>query len=654
MDIDLAEIEQSLVMVYQKNLIFLKNNFFDIFEAIEQFSNDLEIGKIKEKYSLELKDGYFDILNLKNNGFYYAKNTYQDAEDRAQFVDFSNQSSYDLLRKQGDSQYLAMPYGLEDILPIVEFINKTVDLNNLTFQKIMKFIYMGVGLGYHIQEIEKKIDSYTTLIIEPELEIFRLSLFTTDYSIFEKGNKKLFLSIGDDKNERNKVLGLFYNYHGYMNYNIKHYSLLQNLDYINKEIVEFLKNNYAGLFPYTLVIQNVKRTVSFMRDLDRFLVVRDIKKEDIFKNKKVLIVSAGPSLDGYIENIKKYQDKFVIVCVDVIVRKLEKHNILPDIIFSIDPSPLCADYLTTEDPSYLRNSAIVLLSQQHDKTMEILKERNLNYYFSQFALINKEIGYLGSVSNVGTFSFQTMIHLGAKELYLIGNDACFNQETGERYSSDSSFSLTEELSVKKVSDSVISNEDIMEVKGNLVDKVNTNRSLMEFKYSYDTSIAALSGYEYNAYNLSNGVFIEGLTPLTEEDFISFAEDIDEIDEDFKELFDSISQILDVACYKKDINILNNIIQRARKFTKIKSNTRDEFLANKLDMMIWILEKTKGLSISTHGNIFLHYTNLVDSYINFFMNLEQENLYTEENFDMLSNLWAKGVVALFKNLKNSVS
>lgn len=655
MNIDVAELEKSMVVIYQKNLNFLKENFFDIFQKVDQLSNDIFEGKVKEQYSLELCGSYFDILNLENNGFYYANNSYLDAEERSKYVDFTTSSSLDLLRRDGISHKLSIPYGLGEVLPVVHFINEKVDLENIEFQKIMKFVYIGVGLGYHIQEIEKKVESYTTLIVEPELEIFRLSLFTTDYTIFDEGNRTLFLSVGDDSNEREKVFSDFYHFHHYMNYNIKHYTLLQNLNYIKTELIEFCENNYAGAFPYSAIIENVHRTVSFIRNKDRFLVINQIQEKEIFGKKDILLVSAGPSVDTYIELIKKYQDKFIVACVDVIVKKLEKYGIVPDIIFSIDPSHLCADFLTTEDPEYLKDSIIILLSQQHPDVMDILRERKLNYYISQFTTINKDIGCLGSVPNVGTFSFHVMAHLGGKKLYTIGNDAAFNQETGARYSSDSAYTQTELLEIDNKNSDVISREDILEVKGNLRDTVKTNRSLISFRTNYDAVIGSLKEFaEYEGYNLSDGVYIDGLTPMTQEKFIKKAESLDILDLDLKETFDDISKVLETDCYKKDISLLVSIIQKTKKFQKQEVNSRDDFLAQKLDLMIWILERSKELSINVFGHIFLEYTHLVDSYINFMINLKQEDLYTKENLSTLRDYWAKGVIEVFKDMKKAVS
>ena len=124
MSIDKQQIEQALLVVYQKNLQFLKENFSDIFQELEQLSQDIESKKHKEVYSLEMKNGYFDIQNLENGGYYYATNSYVDAEERAKNTDTTNSSSFDLLRKQGTTQYLAYPSGLKNILPVVDFVNK--------------------------------------------------------------------------------------------------------------------------------------------------------------------------------------------------------------------------------------------------------------------------------------------------------------------------------------------------------------------------------------------------------------------------------------------------------------------------------------------------------------------------------------------------
>ena len=651
LSMNIKEIEKSLLSVYQKNLEFLKVNFFHIYQEIELLSEQIITQRYIENYSLELCNNYFDIKNLKNNGYYYSSNSYIDADERSKTVNFTDERSFDLLRKIGETNKLAKPDNLQDIMPIIDFINKEVDLSNIHFKEIQKFIYIGVGLGLHIEEINNKILSYTTLIIEPEIEIFRLSMFTFDYTKLADGNRKLFLSIGDNKAKRNEIIKSFYFHHDYMNYNIKYYQLLQNHNYIHDEISDFFANNFMLAFPYNKLIMNLERTFSLAHNDEKFLDLTKIISEDIINTQKVLMISAGPSLDNYIDLIEKVQDKFIVVSVDVIVRKLEKHNIIPDIIFSIDPSHMCASYLTTNNPNFLKNSAIVLMTQQHPKTIELLTERNLKFYCSQFSNIYEELGYIGTSENVGTFSFLVMLRLQAKELYLIGNDAAFNQETGNRYAKDSSYIQMESLNEENKNKDLISLDDVIEIKGNLRNTVKTNRSLLNFKHTYDTTINYLKdAYEYNAYNLSDGVFVDGLEPLSKDDFITITDRSPILDFKCQKKFDSISSRLKEKDYSQDIQIINSIIQKAKKFQKLKFSSKEDFLRNKLDLMIWILESSKKMEVKFIGKIFLQYTEVIDTYINFILNLRDTKIYTKRNLGLIGLHWSNGIISVFKDIK----
>lgn len=258
MNIDKQQIELALLEVYQKNLQFLKENFFDIFMEIEQLSRDIESEKQKEKYSLEIKNGYFDILNLESDGYFYATNSYEDAEQRAIKASFCTNNSINLLRSNRYTNKLINGELYKDVAPIVSYLNEKVDFDTIEFKKIYKKVYIGTGLGLHIQEIDKKIASYTTLIIEEDLEIFRLSLFVTDYTVFEVENRKLFLSVGLDTEKRKKEVHLFAEYHKYMNYSIKYNILLQDNYHIKNEIIQYFDENYVGSFPYKSMLENLK------------------------------------------------------------------------------------------------------------------------------------------------------------------------------------------------------------------------------------------------------------------------------------------------------------------------------------------------------------------------------------------------------------
>ena len=70
-------------------------------------------------------------------------------------------------------------------------------------------------------------------------------------------------------------------------------------------------------------------------------------------------------------------------------------------------------------------------------------------------------------------------------------------------------------------------------------------------------------------------------------------------------------------------------------------------------MIWILEQTKVMTTNLYSNLFLTFSNLSDIYVNYLLNLRQNNLHNKEEINKVSKMWAKGAVVLFKDIKNSL-
>lgn len=69
-------------------------------------------------------------------------------------------------------------------------------------KKIEKFIFLGTLLGRHIPRIAQKVDAEAYLVLERNIEIFRLSLFTVDYTILAQ--KGVVFSIMDNQYEEEK------------------------------------------------------------------------------------------------------------------------------------------------------------------------------------------------------------------------------------------------------------------------------------------------------------------------------------------------------------------------------------------------------------------------------------------------------------------
>lgn len=286
---ELEELTQLLFKLYKKNLEFLKNNHPKVYKKVQDLSNELDNKKRKERYTLEYieKGGYFDVLDHNTDKYIYDFNSYKEADKRAEITDFTRDSSLNLLRIDTITNKLALMGSLGVVTTLVNYINHKVDFSNITFSKIFKFIFIGVGSGVHLNEVYKKIDSMNTLIIEPDIELFRISLFTADYTLFEEGNKKLFLSVGENEIEREETLADFSYYHNYMNYNIKHHLFWIEYKYILDQIIDFFGNNSATSFPFDAVLNVLERTTKFMRNKELFLKNSLVQKNAPLKIKSL-------------------------------------------------------------------------------------------------------------------------------------------------------------------------------------------------------------------------------------------------------------------------------------------------------------------------------------------------------------------------------
>lgn len=647
MEEEIQDFNNTLLSLYFNNLEFLKKEFPEVFEKVNDLSEKINNNQYTEKYTLDYnEEGYFDIFDIEKNDFIYGFNSYEEADKRKDLVDFSKNYTINLLRVDDTNESLALMHSLGAALPLVNFLNNTIDFKKITFSKVFKFIFVGVGVGVHIHEIYKKINSMNTLIIEPNLEIFRLSLFTIDYSEFNKDNKKLFLSIGENELERESTINLFNAYHSYMNYSVKHHLFWEDYKYIIDHLIAYYSRNYSAAFPYSTVLTVFGRMIQFMKKGFKYLQYEAVKEKKILKGKRVLHVGAGPSLDQQIDWIKENQNKFVIVLVDNMVKKFESYGIIPDIVVSIDPGAVVANFYKTKNEDFLKNSSLVFLAQQHNDVIEEVKD--LNFFFTQPYPISDELKLSFSLPNVGTYGYALALLLGCKELYLVGSDSAL-AEDGTIYASHAENDTRGHEGKQNISSDNISPSDLIEVKGNLSDCVKSTRKIIGYKHDYESFIHSYKEKDYKAYNLSTGAYIEGLIPKRIEDVE--VDTFETIEKNTLPLLESVSTTVKKLDFKNDRKIISSIILRVEKFKKVKINSKDDLLQKKLDLMIWILEQKKKMDYSIFGNIFLQFTDLIDIYINFSLNLTQKELQEKEFLSKVKMYWANALIDLLKNLKS---
>lgn len=73
-------IEKKALNTFQINLTYFAKDHPKIYKKIDILNQAIENGAYKEKYSLEYKNGYFDVLDLTSNQYLYNQDSNKHAK----------------------------------------------------------------------------------------------------------------------------------------------------------------------------------------------------------------------------------------------------------------------------------------------------------------------------------------------------------------------------------------------------------------------------------------------------------------------------------------------------------------------------------------------------------------------------------------------
>lgn len=300
------------------------------------------------------------------------------------------------------------------------------------------YIIFGLGTGGYIRTLNERLtETNIVLIVEPNPEIFICVIKNVDISdiIMEK---KLILVV----NQLND---------GYILEFMNHI-----LNYGRMRTVEYgVLPNYLGLYRKewnrlrAIVKENCEREVlnrntniaytkefaanifANMQDLPKQYIVNQLKavcdKKDI-SDVPAIIVSAGPSLDKNIRELKNAEHKAFIIATDSALKPLLRNGIMPDIAMTLDPHKPQQLFFHTEALTI----PMIVCCVSNKKLWVI--HRGKRFYFSEgntfINHIYQSYGDItlppldtgGSVAN-NCFSFAR--YLGFKKIILMGQDLAY-------------------------------------------------------------------------------------------------------------------------------------------------------------------------------------------------------------------------------------
>ena len=515
-------IEQLAIQTYQNNLAYFEKNHPEVFKKISVLETAINSGQYTEQYTLEYMDeGYFDVQEVASGEFLYKMNSITHAKNMNSIIDkkrtgavFKGMKPVRATDSQAeiiDKSELSFHNYLWASIKIINYVSKYATPESY-MRRVYKTIFIGTGLGVHIASILDKLQSQVVFVQEKNLEIFRLSLFVTDYSNIAL-NRTFFFSILED-NEQN-LFREFLNKGNNYNLHIKHVPFDDSYTETLKQFQKYVLSQDFINYGYSPLLLRYIDSPKYLVQGYNFLNVTVRHSNDVFIDKPVLLLFSGPSTSNNIEWIKENHEKFIIVSALSTCKLLNKYDIKPDIVIHIDPgekTALLFEGIDTEN--YFANTQVILSANVTEDTINRFKKSQVSV-IEQGSGYKKDFGRLTSPS-VGEYAYALSLIFNATDIYMLGINLALDKETLQTHA-DFHFG---KIQAKESNNSASLNPEstVIYTKGNFTEKIPTTEayriSIEQFGYFSQYYKAD----RQNVYNLSDGAFLEGSSPLKIDEF----------------------------------------------------------------------------------------------------------------------------------------
>lgn len=615
-------LEERAVATFKQNIQYFEQNQKNVFDKLAALDSAVEQNLYQNRYELIIENGYFEVIELSSGEKLYNSNSYEYAKSVRDSV---NLKKSDNVFKTFKTIPLDKDYEhFIDLTPTLRYIEKNL-ANNSEFKRIEKFIFFGVGLGSHISSVADKLKCSSYLIVEDDLELFRLSLFVTPYYELASTSRVVF-SIFESSQEFSSSSQIFINHNFYQNHYIKFFHMLSHNEEKIKEFHINVVSQSKNIFFYKDILTQYLKPLEYMRNNYNFLNMLHSYENSSITDKPLLLLAAGPSLQKNIEWIKENQKKFLVVALSSVLSTLEKENITPDIVTHMDGFESSAVHFSKlKSLDFLSKTIFFLSARTPDSVVKILEKSHI-FFYENGTSYKQNIGNL-SAACVGSTTYLLLLALGAKELYLLGLDLAIDEKTGSTHSDGHEYAKELDLETSDRHDDILEfKKSVVKVAGNFEDEVYTTP---EYRLSIESINVTSQGFkkEYqHVYNLNNGAKFLNTTPK-KTDTINV------------EMFDTIDKDI-LASELKDI------------FTSScsRETTKDEIL--QLQQKVEYASQLKDIILSQQNYYFDSSEEFLNSLWHLFLKLSQNDSATAYDLSLIIQEYCKFIYTFIFDFFNT--
>ncbi|WP_169787857.1 motility associated factor glycosyltransferase family protein [Alicyclobacillus ferrooxydans] len=295
---------------------------------------------------------------------------------------------------------------------------------------------LGEAGFYHVEEILKRVSSKTfVVLVSSKPEHLKLVLQSRDLSGVLSDYRLIFAVDSDEK-----VV------HGFLNEIVtRHPKKMPTFTVfehpvegtLQSQFCKGVKEHLAWLFRtlisnfHTAALYEEYWAENFMLNIPYFInskVITDL--EDSWMKKPVIIVGAGPSLEKNIHLLHRAKGRALIVCCDTAYRIMKRHDIVPDLIVTVDGTPANAEHMAGIDYSdaplladYYSHYDIIANHKNNKIFIETI-DFHQNWW-DKVSPFRKQKASIVSGGSVATLAFSFARRIGANPIILIGVDLSY-------------------------------------------------------------------------------------------------------------------------------------------------------------------------------------------------------------------------------------
>lgn len=306
--------------------------------------------------------------------------------------------------------------------------------------KSMLYYIFGIGTGDVLNEVEKRMDETSTVIVyEPNQDLFTHIFDKKEFVKYKKDSRFHLLSqkVADDKiyeilQNRESEIGLKPEQILIIDHPNYAYLYPEEKEWFQNQIVEFRIHQEQNRKTMKYYLQEMVETPLTHMEYYKDAVIVEKWKKDWNREIPVILVAAGPSLKKNVNQLKRAKGKAIIIAVDMALSTLHEAGVVPDMIANMDAGVAQSYRNRVEYPEYQNVPLLCNSCTDYDYFYWNKGEKILFRDRPFLQMIKEEAGvsnigysYWGSIA-IAVFSIFSM--LGTKQIVLVGQDLSYGED----------------------------------------------------------------------------------------------------------------------------------------------------------------------------------------------------------------------------------